>query len=206
MFPDNQQELDLPSLRIDESSEMGSLTGPTNPRSRSPRGAGPPMSQIYGVKKPLSHTNSFTLEHLPLHGVETPTETQLGYCLGEIDQWGIDIFKIGDLSCNRPLTSVAYAVFQTRDLLSALLIPPKTFLAFMVTLEDHYVKDNPFHNSCHAADVAQSTHVLLNTPALEGVFAPVEICAALFAACVHDVDHPGLTNQFLVNSSKFFFF
>lgn len=87
--------------------------------------------------------------------------------------------------------------------MSSLHIPPKIFLAFMVTLEDHYVKDNPFHNSLHAADVAQSTHVLLNTPALESVFAPIEVCAALFAACIHDVDHPGLTNQFLVNSSKF---
>lgn len=27
--------------------------------------------------------------------------------------------------------------------------------------------------------------------------------AALFAATIHDVDHPGLTNQFLINSSKY---
>lgn len=54
----------------------------------------------------------------------------------------------------------------------------------------------------HAADVTQSTNVLLNTPALEGVFTPLEISGALFAACIHDVDHPGLTNQFLINSSK----
>lgn len=87
-------------------------------------------------------------------------------------------------------------------MLTSLMIPPKTFLAFMATLEDHYVKDNPFHNSMHAADVTQSTNVLLNTPALEGVFTPIEICGALFAACIHDVDHPGLTNQFLINSSK----
>lgn len=85
------------------------------------------------------------------------------------------------------------------------MIPPKTFLNFVTTLEDHYVKDNPFHNSLHAADVAQSTHVLLNTPALEGVFTPLEIGGALFAACIHDVDHPGLTNQFLVNSSEYYF-
>ena len=26
--------------------------------------------------------------------------------------------------------------------------------------------------------------------------------AALFAAAIHDVDHPGLTNQFLINTSK----
>lgn len=86
--------------------------------------------------------------------------------------------------------------------MTALMIPPKIFLAFMATLEDHYVKDNPFHNSMHAADVTQSTNVLLNTPALEGVFTPLEVGGALFAACVHDVDHPGLTNQFLINSSE----
>lgn len=84
------------------------------------------------------------------------------------------------------------------------MVPAKVFLALVTTLEDHYVKDNPFHNSLHAADVTQSTNVLLNTPALENVFTPLEICAALFAACVHDVDHPGLTNQFLINSSKFY--
>jgi len=98
-----------------------------------------------------------------------------------------------------------YIFLQSRDLLKTFLIPPKTFITFMMTLEDHYVKDNPFHNSMHAADVTQSTHVLLNTPALESVFTPLEIMAALFAATIHDVDHPGLTNQFLINSSKYTF-
>lgn len=98
------------------------------------------------------------------------------------------------------LSSVLF--WQEREILNTLMVPAKVFLALISTLEDHYVKDNPFHNSLHAADVTQSTNVLLNTPALENVFTPLEICAALFAACVHDVDHPGLTNQFLINSSK----
>ncbi|XP_032594892.1 cAMP-specific 3',5'-cyclic phosphodiesterase isoform X10 [Drosophila grimshawi] len=199
-FLDKQQEFDLPSLRVEENTEPS--TQPVNqyPRSRSPRG--PPMSQISGVKRPLSHTNSFTGERLPTFGVETPKENELGTLLAELDTWGIEIFKIGDWSCNRPLTCVAYTIFQSRELLTSLMIPPKTFLNFMTTLEDHYVKDNPFHNSLHAADVTQSTNVLLNTPALEGVFTPLEVGGALFAACIHDVDHPGLTNQFLVNSSS----
>ncbi|KRF78078.1 uncharacterized protein Dvir_GJ15306, isoform I [Drosophila virilis] len=199
-FLDKQQEFDLPSLRVEENTEH--VTAPISQpyRSRSPRG--PPMSQISGVKRPLSHTNSFTGERLPTFGVETPNENELGTLLGELDMWGIEIFKIGELSCNRPLTCVAYTIFQSRELLTSLMIPPKTFLNFMTTLEDHYVKDNPFHNSLHAADVTQSTNVLLNTPALEGVFTPLEVGGALFAACIHDVDHPGLTNQFLVNSSS----
>lgn len=34
-------------------------------------------------------------------------------------------------------------------------------------LEDHYHADVAYHNNIHAADVVQSTHVLLSTPALE---------------------------------------
>lgn len=139
---------------------------------------------------------------MPRYGVETLHEEELGRQLGELERWGVDIFRIGDLSCGRPLTAVAYAAFTSRELLGTLQIPARTFLAFAVTLEEHYCRDNPFHNSLHAADVTQSTHVLLNTPALDAVFTPIETCAALFAACVHDVDHPGLTNQFLVNSSS----
>ena len=37
----------------------------------------------------------------------------------------------------------------------------------MLTLEDHYHIDVPYHNRIHAADVAQSVHVLLLSPALD---------------------------------------
>ncbi|XP_018057838.1 PREDICTED: cAMP-specific 3',5'-cyclic phosphodiesterase isoform X5 [Atta colombica] len=202
-FLDKQQELDLPSLRIEDAvAAAGSAdVRAAKKKDRAQRGPAA-MSHISGVKRPLTHTNSFTGERVPLHGVETPHEDELGKLLSDIDKWGIDIFRIGELSNNRPLTCVAYTAFQSRDLLKSLAIPPKTFVTFMMTLEDHYVKDNPFHNSLHAADVTQSTHTLLNTPALESVFTPLEITAALFAASIHDVDHPGLTNQFLINSSS----
>ncbi|XP_034240937.1 cAMP-specific 3',5'-cyclic phosphodiesterase, isoforms N/G isoform X2 [Thrips palmi] len=196
-FLDKQQELDLPSLRIEDTTD--SRPAKKKDVTRTTSGT---MSQIQGVKRALCHTNSFTGERVPTHGVETAFEEELGQSLSQIDTWGIDIFRIADVSGNRPLTAVAYSVFSARDLLKTFSIPPKTFVTFMMTLEDHYVKDNPFHNSTHAADVTQSTNVLLNTPALESVFTPLEIMAALFAATIHDVDHPGLTNQFLINSSS----
>uniref|UniRef100_A0A0K8TH17 Phosphodiesterase n=2 Tax=Lygus hesperus TaxID=30085 RepID=A0A0K8TH17_LYGHE len=197
-FLDKQQELDLPSLRLDEEKSP-----PMSVRKKEKAGGRVvPMSHISGVKRALTHTNSFTGETLPRFGVPTPHESDLAKTLQEIDRWGIDIFRIGDLSVNKPLTVVAYTIFQSRDLLKTFMIPAKTLVSFMLTLEEHYVKDNPFHNSTHAADVTQSTHVLLNTPALESVFTDLEIMAAIFAATIHDVDHPGLTNQFLVNSSS----
>lgn len=47
--------------------------------------------------------------------------------------------------------------------------------------------------------LSQLTNVFLNF--LQSVFTELEILTALFAAAIHDVDHPGLTNQYLVNAS-----
>ncbi len=38
--------------------------------------------------------------------------------------------------------------------------------------------------------------------AFKAVFTPLEVMAAIFSAAIHDVDHPGLTNQYLINTSK----
>lgn len=119
---------------------------------------------------------------------------------------------------------------QERDLLKKFHIPVDTMVTYMLTLEDHYHQDVAYHNSLHAADVAQSTHVLLAMPALEvrsprqagqgqgagqrarpsalmpapaqAVFTDLEVLAAIFASAIHDVDHPGVSNQFLINTSE----
>ncbi|NWH70888.1 PDE4D phosphodiesterase, partial [Piaya cayana] len=91
---------------------------------------------------------------------------------------------------------------QERELMKTFRIPVDTFITYMLTLEDHYHCDVAYHNNIHAADVAQSTHVLLSTPALEAVFTDLEILAAIFASAIHDVDHPGVSNQFLINTNS----
>ncbi|XP_041085060.1 cAMP-specific 3',5'-cyclic phosphodiesterase 4D-like [Polyodon spathula] len=160
-----------------------------------------PMCQISGVKK-LTHSTSLNTCSIPRFGVKTDKEGPLTKELEEINRWGLNVFKIAEYSGNRPLTVIMYTIFQERDLLKSFKIPVDTFITFMMTLEDHYHSDVAYHNNIHAADVVQSTHVLLSTPALEAVFTDLEILAAIFASAIHDVDHPGVSNQFLINTNS----
>merc|ERR1711936_899420 len=89
-----------------------------------------------------------------------------------------------------------------RDLLRTFQIPAPTLLCFLMTLEDHYLKEVQYHNHLHAADVTQSCHILLNSSSLQEVFTPLEVLAAILASSMHDVDHPGTTNQYLVNTNS----
>ncbi|XP_034003132.1 cAMP-specific 3',5'-cyclic phosphodiesterase 4C-like isoform X2 [Trematomus bernacchii] len=160
-----------------------------------------PMSQIIGVKK-ATQSPSVAPTCIPRFGISTPHESLLAKEVEDINIWGLDVFKIAEFSGNRPLTVIMYSIFQERDLLKTFKIPMDTFITLMMTLEDHYHADVAYHNNLHAADVVQSTHVLLSTPALEAVFTDLEIMAVLFASAIHDVDHPGVTNQFLINTSS----
>ncbi|XP_078280420.1 3',5'-cyclic-AMP phosphodiesterase 4C-like isoform X2 [Rhinoraja longicauda] len=157
------------------------------------------MGQISGLKHSLSMIST---ADVPIFGVQSNYETELARELQHINEWGLDVFRIGQYSNDRPLTVSMYSIFKSRQLLKTFKIPVETFITYMLTLEDHYHLDVCYHNNYHAADVVQSTHVLLYSPALEAVFTDLEVLSALFASAIHDVDHPGVSNQFLINTNS----
>ncbi|XP_053178093.1 cAMP-specific 3',5'-cyclic phosphodiesterase 4D-like isoform X3 [Scomber japonicus] len=193
----NQVSEFIASTFLEKQHDVEILSPPIKEKEKKKR----PMSQISGVKKP-TQSPSIASTCIPRFGVITPQESMLAKEIEDINRWGMDVFKIAEFSGNRPLTVLMFSIFQERDLLKTFKIPIDTFVTFMMTLEDHYHADVAYHNNIHAADVVQSTHVLLSTPALEAVFTDLEIMAVLFASAIHDVDHPGLTNQFLINTSS----
>ncbi|XP_045079463.1 cAMP-specific 3',5'-cyclic phosphodiesterase 4D isoform X2 [Coregonus clupeaformis] len=195
----NQVSEFIANTFLEKQHDVEIMSGP--PKEKDKKKKKRPMSQIVAVKKPAL-SPSLAPTQIPRFGVTTLQEDLLATEFEEINRWGLDIFKIAEYSGNRPLTVVMYSIFQERELLKNFKIPADTFITFMMTLEDHYHADVAYHNNIHAADVVQSTHVLLSTPALEAVFTDLEIMAALFASAIHDVDHPGVSNQFLINTNS----
>uniref|UniRef100_A0A8C2UZS7 Phosphodiesterase n=1 Tax=Chinchilla lanigera TaxID=34839 RepID=A0A8C2UZS7_CHILA len=193
-FLDKQNEVEIPSPTTkDREQRPSQQLPPPVPHLQ-------PMSQITGVKR-LSHS-CLNNASIPRFGVKTDQEELLAQELENLSKWGLNIFCVSDYAGGRSLSCIMYTIFQERDLLKKFRIPVDTLVTYMLTLEDHYHADVAYHNSLHAADVLQSTHVLLATPALDAVFTDLEILAALFAAAIHDVDHPGVSNQFLINTNS----
>lgn len=152
------------------------------------------VANIGGVKR----LRGFVQSTLPDYGVNCQKE--IGVYMQRINDWGVNIFKIHDLSRNHSLVTVTYSLLKRRGLIRLFNIPPNILVNYLFHIENHY-RMNLYHNSIHAADVVQSINVLLNSPTLEGSFSDLEIFAALIAAAIHDVDHPGLSNQFLINTN-----
>uniref|UniRef100_A0A286XGG7 Phosphodiesterase n=1 Tax=Cavia porcellus TaxID=10141 RepID=A0A286XGG7_CAVPO len=192
-FLDKQNEVEIPSPTMKDREPCQQLPPPV-PHLQ-------PMSQITGVKR-LSHNSGLNNASIPRFGVKTDQEELLAQELENLSKWGLNIFCVSDYAGGRSLSCIMYTIFQERDLLKKFHIPVDTMVTYVLTLEDHYHSDVAYHNSLHAADVLQSTHVLLATPALDAVFTDLEILAALFAAAIHDVDHPGVSNQFLINTNS----
>lgn len=63
---------------------------------------------------------------------------------------------------------------------------------------------NHFHNFQHAVNVLQMTYMLLKNTDVINKLSPHIVLSCLIAALSHDVDHPGNTNSYEINSmSKF---
>uniref|UniRef100_A0A915KX44 3',5'-cyclic-AMP phosphodiesterase n=1 Tax=Romanomermis culicivorax TaxID=13658 RepID=A0A915KX44_ROMCU len=138
-------------------------------------------------------------------GVHSDRPRELVEVMHDIDKWGLDVFSLRSLTKDRPLTAVLYTILKKeRNLISCLDLDERILLRYCAHLERNYNNSNPYHNVSHAADVTQSMHVLLMTKTLPQQFNDLEVFSALFASAVHDVNHPGVTNQFLINTCKLY--
>ncbi|XP_032218753.2 cAMP-specific 3',5'-cyclic phosphodiesterase 4C isoform X3 [Nematostella vectensis] len=157
-------------------------------------------SMVNGVRK-LTRLHSFS-GSVPRFGVEVQNESELATILENVNKWDFDAFALGEATNGHPMLAVSYTILQARDLLKIFKIKPTTFINYMTLVENHYLKDVPFHNCIHAADVTQTAHVLLSAQAFDNVFTDLEILSAIIASAVHDVDHPGVNNHFLVATNS----
>merc|ERR1712072_680570 len=166
--------------------------------------------------KPSSHVFSKSLndieEHMSEDGGINWIDLDSLNRLEDIGCWNLDIFRVSEESNGHPILTVMHNIFKkdlelgdfsSSTLLEDLNINKEKFFKYVQVIESQMHPENVYHNSVHVADVIHNMLWMLTEGEMAGRLglSKFEIFAALFACLIHDFDHPGVSNDFLVRTS-----
>ena len=143
--------------------------------------------QIYRGSEPLNLSDESLLLRYP---IEKVTEDEL--------VWEIDPFQ----ARTRWTVSAVLRMFLSLGLVSHFEIPLATLTRFVLKCRDLYHKQNPFHNWRHAWSVTHCAYMILKTSGIGEKLRREEVLAIMISCLVHDLDHPGVSSDFLIKSGS----
>lgn len=114
-------------------------------------------------------------------------------------EYEINVFELSQ-KCEYPLAAVTMACLASEYIFNAISVPINNVSEFIIAIEQKYRAENPYHNAIHAAAVVLDVNYFIVR--LRDGMSDLNTYAAMLAAAIHDVNHPGLTNGFLINTKS----
>jgi len=128
--------------------------------------------------------------------------------------WRFDALTFAEQHSLSPLVALVENILDRSAIVDGLGFERRQLSRFLVEIEQGYDlrQGNPFHNAVHAASVVHAVHAMLElggvsqlagnslavsaqVPGKEGL---LERAACILAAAIHDFEHLGVNNDFLV--------
>lgn len=112
----------------------------------------------------------------------------------------LDVTSLEELMPGNVVVFVGSLIFESIDgaekFLDLNVVPE-----FLRHIQERYDHNIPFHNATHAADVMHTLFMLLWSTSLGEKISLHNQIGALLAAVMHDVEHVGLTNDYLIKTN-----
>ena len=119
--------------------------------------------------------------------------SELGGILKQIGkEWNFNTIFVASLTCNFPLFTCGEYVFMYFNFYKLYSIESLQSRIFFKKIESKY-NLNPYHNSCHAADVMNSFLYLIKSIITQ--IPSIELFSCVLACLGHDIGHPGTNNR-----------
>mmetsp|Transcript_23162 Transcript_23162/g.32058 ORF Transcript_23162/g.32058 Transcript_23162/m.32058 type:complete len:472 (+) Transcript_23162:263-1678(+) len=119
--------------------------------------------------------------------------------LGE--NFHFNVLVLAPLEESYPLMNCCMYLIYKLDLVKRMNLQEAKLGLFFKEVESGYHCSNPYHNNVHAADVTQRlVTILCSSGAYPRHLRDVDMLAAIIAAAIHDYEHPGMNNAFMVNT------
>lgn len=162
----------------------------------------------------ISKSNKEDVENFVAEMARRQQEEDEKHLGDALTSWCVDMLNLDALTGGRPLSTLGMHLFEQLGLMKHFGLPEQKLRRFLLEIEDGYSPANPYHNKAHAASVMHATYALLELGGVASTVSPAMsrdgaspectrmevLMACLLAAAVHDFEHVGLTNDFLVRT------
>ncbi|XP_010723830.1 high affinity cAMP-specific and IBMX-insensitive 3',5'-cyclic phosphodiesterase 8B isoform X1 [Meleagris gallopavo] len=160
------------------------------------------LRRLSGNEHVFSKNMNLSHSHLSVPNTISDVPPCIAQLLDNEESWDFNIFELEAVTNKRPLVYLGLKVFGRFGVSEFLNCSEATLRAWLQVMEANYHSSNAYHNSTHAADVLHATAFFLGKERVKGSLGHLDEVAALIAATIHDVDHPGRTNSFLCNAGS----
>jgi len=123
---------------------------------------------------------------------------ELQQYLGKMHEWDNNPFEIHRLTNNSGLVVMTWKLLNEFGLVDKFRLSQHRLLCYLRRIQDGYKSDNPFHNCIHALDVVCNTNFFIRQEAVSQLITPLDRLACILGAAIHDHEHPGYNNNFLM--------
>ena len=123
--------------------------------------------------------------------------------INNIENENFNIFELDkEVGRDQTLGIICFYIFNSFGMYNLIRYP--YFENFIIKISKGYIRENPYHNDLHAGDVTQTCMVFLRKGKINDYIKLdlYSLCALILSCIIHDFKHPGLTNNFLVNTQN----
>jgi hypothetical protein len=171
--------------------------GPDHPRTvRTKVSLRALKKEVYGVDE-VSDTEG----EEPYHFLNEETVDDYTYSASNVDpgciNWSIDPFEVDEAFTIESVLQM----FHASGCVRTFNIPMNRLSRLVLAAKNGYHSANSFHNWRHAWSVTMSAYLITMSPGIVRCLGPADRLAILVAAMLHDIDHPGVNNDFLIKSA-----
>eukprot|EP00753_Platysulcus_tardus_P015282 PLAT4950.1.p1 GENE.PLAT4950.1~~PLAT4950.1.p1 ORF type:complete len:1050 (-),score=476.69 PLAT4950.1:90-3218(-) len=114
----------------------------------------------------------------------------------EVQRWDFSVFDLSPAN----MLILAMQFFTEFNLPSVMELDEDELSGMLAAVLSLY-RDNPFHNAHHGFATMHAVYLFLVHTEAPSYLTFLDTTAMFVAALAHDVDHPAVTNSFLINSS-----
>ena len=161
-------------------------------------------TNVYRLKRDSNDTGTIIMTATDHRSLESLLDfpRSITKIIETLDTLEFNIFDFKEECVDRELTCVASLLLHKHSLYSGLKININQFLIFMDKLSSGYNEHVKYHNKTHAADVTQTLYyfVVNSNWITKAKMDNIDIFSMILGCAVHDYEHPGYNNVYLVNT------